>query len=171
MRLTFPIRTLGGTVQPEPTDNPVTVPPTLQPVTRFPSPLSSILTAGVATIFSDSFLLSHEKQQIAAQPGYTAALCKFAAGLWHLDVLFKVQADADLAPIIGTEHGLMMSDPLAIIVAFLIPMPTMTVPVVVRREFTVNFAKDGYALSLQGPATAAGQTYDAIVSIIGSRLG
>lgn len=169
MILTFPVRVLGGTVTPEIGDNPVTLPPTLQPVITFPGAMVANNNVGLTA--KDSFCVATEKQQVASQIAYVLTLCTFGAGIWEFTVTMKFHSDYTLPPISGTLPAVQLGDPSGNIGVWLINSGVIANQhIYLQAKFLMNFNQAGFQLIGQGPGTGVGQTYDQTFSVIANRL-
>lgn len=175
MMLTFPQRTISGPVSPEPDDNPVKLFPTIQPVIEFPGMLRSQVNTGtlVAAPVPETLLISREIQQSASTAAFAQNLVMLSAGIWRLKILLSGKADFTPVPITAQLFQVLMqvpagggvSNPLALLHF------AANVPVDLQVDWLFNLAADGYILTLQAPATAAAQTYDAWCTINATRVG
>ena len=172
MRLTFPVRTLGGSVLPEPDDNPVTLPPTLNAVTLFPGALVTALNAGSSARQTQSHIIHKEVQQGASSGAAAGVISVLSAGLWQVEITIRALADFNVAPIVANQPGVTMVLPPNLSPVFILPFHMSANQVVIaEKDWIWNLPLDGTNINVQYPATGVGQTYDFIVALYAGRIG
>jgi len=169
MIITFPIRTLGGTAMPEVTDNPVHIPPTIQPTIVFPGPLAAV-NPPISTIQIATVLSYTQHDHAASTLAFSVGLASFGAGLWEIQIMFRVTADFNQTPNTASPFQVFLQNPTANTFA---PLVASGATIGTRTDYykdTFNFADSNWQIFAQSIATAAAQTYEFIVSVYGKRL-
>lgn len=178
MRLTYPLRVLFGTVQPDVNDNPIILPPTLQPVVEFPGVLkvSSVGSSAASATETQDTIISANRFITAPSSGSTYnAVVTLSAGLWRIDVNFCFLADFAEpiagAPTIGTSDGVELFNPQGQFTFLFVHSFIANTPLVVSFTRYLNLAADNFSVGYRNTVTGVGQNAQATLSVAASRLG
>lgn len=175
MRLSFPIRAIGGSVIPEAEDNPVYVPGRIEPVLELPGICQSLVsTAPGAQVQEDSIIAAFQFDTAASSGSASNGVVFFAAGVWR--ITWQISFLADFAgPVAAgsllTAPGLNLRNVSGIGVGVLCAFKFIAnTPIHETGTLIFNNPQDGTNIRYINPVTGVGQTCSAIVSVVGSRL-
>lgn len=175
MFITNPPRTLGGLVQPEASDNPVHIPPTLSPITFFPASLTAFYSTAqgaAGDIKNSSFILRLEQQIVQNTATANTNLAQLSAGIWLLRLGLACWTDFTSPgpiqagyPTIGFEN-LELTKQCELIRLGMVA----NVPQFQSIEVWVKNDRDGMLIYGGAPGTGAGQNCCQLTSILANRI-
>jgi hypothetical protein len=169
-----PPRRLGSvSVIPIVDDSSILVPPSLQPVTIFPSILSARFQAGsvnpvpAGTFIDETHYGDGQEFKGASQSLSQLFVSRLAAGLWEINVTLSAYSTTG----IHIQTAWAMLNPGGTFSVTLLPMLTLTNGNEnMTRTLVLNLADRGWQPFLQISATGVGEGHGAIGNILLSRL-
>jgi hypothetical protein len=171
MKLTQPLRAIGGAVIPESQDNPIIVPGTLQPVVMLPGvygTLFGVPQQPMTTTQEGSFCSNDGQIQAPSQAAVLRTIAIFAAGVWRVQYVFT--AYHDFTAIGANQGGVSLLNPQGQVTGLISSVPVVNSSFLLSGEWLFNFSQPGFSIRFNVNPTAAAQNIQSSIHLVCGRM-